>query len=110
MPPEIGARAGPRGKEEENVVDEREPVAFSTLSEAKSIAISELVKAMVVLCFIYDIDVRKLAEEHELGVIDDVNENINLVMLGTLYNIQGDQKNYRAEYDVFGSNNMNDMA
>lgn len=62
---EMGACEGVHDIKEENIADESEPAASSTLTEEWKTAMSKLVRAMAILCFIYEVDFNNLMKEHE---------------------------------------------
>lgn len=62
-----GVRANAHNMEKEGVVDDVEPVEFSTLRKSNEIVMSKLIKKMSPLCSIYEDDFQNLAEEHKLG-------------------------------------------
>lgn len=65
---EKGASASGHNMKEEHIVEEREPVASSTLNDKEKTAMSQSVKARAALCSIHDENFRNAVEKHELGV------------------------------------------
>lgn len=55
-------------------------------------------------------DFIKSAEEHELGVEEDVREKGDFVLAVPPYNVRRDRADDHAEYDLFGSNLFQDVV
>lgn len=51
-----------------------------------------------------------LIEEHELGVGEDLSITLDLVLADLRYYVRRDRSEYRTEYEVFGSSDMNAMT
>lgn len=65
---------------------------------------------MAPFCFIFDVVFRNLVEEHKLAVGKDLTGKINYVREIQLFQIQRDQNDVRAAYDLFASNDMKHMT
>lgn len=63
-PLETEAGAHVQDMNKEDIVNEIEPTTSSTLSKDQSTAMSKLVNNMVPMCFIYDMDFKKLSEKN----------------------------------------------
>lgn len=87
-----------------------ETAVSSTLSEEGKIEVSKLVKQMDFLCSIYDADFRVLVEEKRSGVGEDLSAHVDFVLIDQLYNVPTNRKNEHADYDVFGSNDLKNVA
>lgn len=53
------------------------------------------------ICYIYDVDFKHLADDHELGTGEEINRKVDFVSLDALYNVQSDRNAYSLEYDIF---------
>lgn len=49
-------------------------------------------------------------EEHELRVKENLNRTVHFALADSLHNIQRDQKDDHAKFDVLCSNNIKGMA
>lgn len=96
-----GVGADTHDMTEEQSVDYSEPATSLTLSKNGRTAIRKLVKKMAPIYLIYNVDYRKLLQEHESGVGKDLTENVDCVLTDPTYNARAVRKNYQAEYDVF---------
>lgn len=67
-------------------------------------------KEMTILCSVYDVDFRSLAEEYGIGVIEDLGRKINFVLAEASYHVPQDQYDDHPEYILEGSNNMKEIA
>lgn len=95
---------------EGDVVDEIEPAVSSTLGEEERTAKRKLVEGTSALRWTYNVDLSKLAEQHELGIGKDVRAKVDLALEDSLYNVWNDRKYDHAKYDEIGSSDMKDMA
>lgn len=59
----------------------------STVMQEGRLLIGQLPKALDCLCFIYDVDHRNLAREHELGTGEDLSGKVGFVPADPHYNI-----------------------
>lgn len=48
---------------------------------------SERMKWTVLLCSIYDVDFRKLAEKHRIGIREDLSKKLDFVLTDASYNV-----------------------
>lgn len=65
---------------------------------------------MAPLCFIYEVELRKVAEEHDLGVGENPTEKVAFVLIKPPYDIQWNQNDLYVVYYLFGLNDMEDVA
>lgn len=75
---DTGASTGSDDNQKEDIMDEIEFATFSTMSEEQRTRKRRLVKEIALLCFIYEMDFRNLAEEKNLGVGEDLSVRWNL--------------------------------
>lgn len=80
-PPHIGASASTLDTTEWYVVDQVEPARSSILCGEGKTAMSELMKEMASTSFIYDLDIRNLVEDYELGTRKDLSVKLYLNLL-----------------------------
>lgn len=73
-------------------------------------AMSKLVESIAPLCFIHDVDFKNLMEDDELVVGEDLTENVDFAPADPPYNIQRNENNAHAAYDLFGLNDAKDIA
>lgn len=74
--PEIGAH----DINERDIVDETKSAVLLTLTEKKKTVMSKLLKAMTLLCFIYDIDFKKLVKKSNSGIGEVVSVDVDIVL------------------------------
>lgn len=72
-----GAGAGALDKKEKHILDGSRPAASTILSEAGRTARSKFFKATGSLCFTHEVGIRNLADEHKLGVGEDLSKNVH---------------------------------
>lgn len=103
----------------DSVMDDVEPAASRTKSKERSTAMTKLLKSMALVCNSYEINLRKLVDEHEKGAREDINEkgateDIHekvIFVLGSLfYNVRGDCIADTSQHDVFTLKDMRDNA
>lgn len=70
----------------------------------------KLVKAIALLCSIYNVNFGTLVEDQELVVGGNLIGTEGSVRAHSLYNVQRDQNDDDAEYDVLGSDVLKHMA
>lgn len=70
----------------------------------------ELLEAMAPVCNICDVDFRNLVEDHDLGTIEDINANVNVLLAYPSYNVQGNRITDNSEYDVYISADTRNRA
>lgn len=109
-PLETEAVAGAVNMKDKNIVDDIWPTTCSTVSNAGRTASSILVNQLSPLRSIYDASLRRFAEEHKLGVGEDLTWKVYFVLVNLSYNVQKDRKDYLDEFEVFRINDMNDMV
>lgn len=95
---------------EENVEDEVDPAASSTLGAEGSTKMKRLLEAMAPICRVYDIDFGKLVEEHELGTREGINGKMEFMFVDTAYNVRRDGNADNSEYDILTSEDMRHMG
>lgn len=61
---------------------------------------------IAVVCSIYDIRIKNLAEEHQLGLRENPGGRMNVVLSDLSYKERWDQSDDQADFDVFGPNDM----
>lgn len=99
-----GTNVDAQEMKEEYIADNGKSAASSTLSQAKRTIIVKLVEEIASLCSIYDIDLRNLASER-IGV-----KSWTFFLAEQQYGVRRDQNDIHIQYDVFGSDEMRDMA
>lgn len=72
----------------ENIVVQVELIASSTLTPIAKTAMRKHIKEITLVCSIYDVHHRKLAEKHELEVGENRIEKVKLVLADPPYNLQ----------------------
>lgn len=107
---ETDADAGVENMKEEDIVQKSDSAASSTVSETRWIELSKLVIAIAGLCFIYNLNVRNLVEEHELGIKENLAIKKKCLLADLPYNVQSSQNDARAAYGVFGQRKMKDIC
>lgn len=105
-----GGQCSTHGMKEEDITDESEPAASSTLSKSTRSSMRKLVKAIALLCSSYDVDFRKLVKEHELVVGNVLGGSVGFILAGSPCNVRRDRNNNHTMYNIFGSNDVNDLA
>lgn len=95
---------------EKGIVDRSKPTASSTLQEERSTAMGKLVKSMSLFCSIYDVEFQSLVGDHEPFLKKDLSGKVDIVMADPLYTLRRDRKDGPSEDDVFGLDDMKDMA
>lgn len=107
---EAGPGAAALDIEDDDIVIESKPASSSTPSGERRVAMSKLFKEIPPLCSVHDVDSRHLVAERKLGVGDDLAGEVDFGMVELLYNLQRNRKHDHAKYDLFRSNDMNDIA
>lgn len=87
---------------EKDILDGIEDDASSKVSENKRTAMSELIRAKALSCSLYDMDCRKLAEEHKFVAREYLKEIISFVLSDCPYKAGRDQSDELTKYDLFG--------
>lgn len=93
---EVRAAAGRQERKEKGFVAESEPAASSKLFEERKPAISKLIKCIALLCFIYNLKVRSLVEEHELVLQKNLTGKIDHVLPDSAYDVRRDRRDVHA--------------
>lgn len=70
--------------EEENFVEEVSLAMSSEMSE-EVLAVVKMLEVMILVCSIYDVDFRNVADVHELDTAEDVNKNAEFVLVDPSY-------------------------
>lgn len=90
-PLNIWAGAGAHDVELQDIVDEIDPAASSTLSKEGATAMSKRVWEMDHLCSTNDVDFKKWSEEHEFSVGVDLSGMVDGLLASPPYNIRRDR-------------------
>lgn len=96
--------------ERSDILDEIEPATSSTLSGEKRTVRGKHFKKIALLCSIHNVDFKNFAEEHELGLGENLSAKVNFALADPPYSAQRDLEDNHVEHDVLGSNVMKDMA
>lgn len=89
-PPEKEAGVGAYDLKAEDIVDEIEPNACSSLSKEGRTVINKLIKDMTPLCSICNVDLKKFAEKDEFAVREDLKANVEFIQTNLQYNVRKD--------------------
>lgn len=82
---------------EEDIVDESNHVASLTMSEEQWTAMRKRVEKMAYLCFIYDVNVKDLGEDHELSMKVAFSKNVHFVLADPPNNVRRVRKDGSSE-------------
>lgn len=74
------ADAGTKGMKKETVVDDSGPATSSTLSDVGKTTMNNPVKVMASLYSVYDVDFRKLVEEKDLEVGENLGGKVTIAL------------------------------
>lgn len=66
---------------EVDIVDEIETASSSSLIKEQSIALSEFVKYVALLCSIYNVGFRTMADVHVLGIGENRIERVDFILV-----------------------------
>lgn len=84
---EIADDEGAQVTKEDDIMNESDAAALSTLNEERRTSINKLVIAMALLCSIQDLDFRNLAQEHMPDVRKDLSGKSNLNLADPRYSV-----------------------
>lgn len=101
---ETGTAADTNDMEEEDIVDEVETAASSTLTVERRNEMGWLP------CALLTTKTSNLAEKHEPAVGWDLSLKIDLVLADPLHKVRRDQNDDYLDYDVYALNDMKAMA
>lgn len=90
--------AGAHHMKEQKVVDEIKPTAPSTMRENRKTIMNTIFKNMAALCSAYRVDLRHLAEEHDLGVTEDHIRKVDFILAYRLCNVQINRDDDHGKY------------
>lgn len=110
MPPETGASASAHGMREQDVVNEIETTASSSLSEKQNTLMSTFLKNMAAACFIDGIYFSNSAEDQELELGGNLSWKVYLFMVNTPEKVRRVPDDDHYDYDVVASYDMGDMT
>lgn len=89
---------------------ESKPTLSSALSEEVRIAMSKFVKSLASFCSLDKVDLGDLVKKQESSVGQNLTGKLDFVLADQPYDLRRDLNNYCADFDVFGSNGINDMV
>lgn len=104
------AETGVQDMGEEDIVNEKELAASSTLSMEGRTVLNKLVIPMASFCFMYDMKFKNILQERMLAVKEDMTGMIFFVLAVHHYNLVGNRNDALAIYDLFCMNDMRDIA
>lgn len=93
-----------------HIEHERELAVSSTLIKERRTAMSDLVKGMDSLHYIYDTDFIHLVEDHEIYLAKLLSVKGGFVLAELLHKVWSALRYDNAEYDMLHSNNMTDLT
>lgn len=93
----------------EDIVDKAKHTVSTTLSEGRTTAMSERIKAIAEFCFVHDIGLKGFAEEYDLNTREDLNWSVARALAEPPYNAGKNQNDDHSNYGVFESNNIENV-